>query len=138
MPTSLKSQLSTVPLPDNRVMTPDFQDGSLPFQYTHKHSSPLRQALHTQIASHRSHSMSYKIFVVLEDFFEVPPSHMNVALTLLVTSRYSVVCVFSMRGDSSAICERSLHDKPDCVHRNRGQQDAASACPCVNTKTQPQ
>ena len=24
-----------------------FQDGSLPFQYTHKQSSPLRQALHT-------------------------------------------------------------------------------------------
>ena len=49
--TSLKSQLSTVPLPDNCVMIPVFQDGSLPFQYTHKHSSPLRQALHTQIAN---------------------------------------------------------------------------------------
>ena len=34
------------------VMIPIFQDGSLPFQYTHKHSSPLRQALHTQIANH--------------------------------------------------------------------------------------
>ena len=29
-------------------MIPVFQDGSLPFQYTHKHSSSLRQALHTQ------------------------------------------------------------------------------------------
>ena len=38
-------------LPDNCVMIPIFQDGSLPFQYTHKHSSPLRQALHTQIAN---------------------------------------------------------------------------------------
>ena len=38
-----------VPLPDNCVMTPVFQDGSLPLQCTHKHSSPLRQALHTQI-----------------------------------------------------------------------------------------
>ena len=46
-PTSPKSQLSTVPLPDNCVMTPVFQDGSLPFQYAHKHSSPLRQALDT-------------------------------------------------------------------------------------------
>ena len=45
-------QLSTVPLPDNCVMIPIFQDGSLPFQHTHKHSSPLRQALHTQIANH--------------------------------------------------------------------------------------
>ena len=26
--------------------------GSLPFHHTHKHSSPLRQALHTQIANH--------------------------------------------------------------------------------------
>ena len=51
-PTSPKSQLSTAPLPDNCVMTPVFQDGSLPFQHTHKHSSPLRQALHTQIANH--------------------------------------------------------------------------------------
>ena len=50
--TSLKSQLSTVPLPDNCVMTPVFQEGSLPFHHTHKHSSPLRQALHTQIANH--------------------------------------------------------------------------------------
>ena len=32
-------------------MTPIFQDGSLPFQYIHKHSSSLRQALHTQIAN---------------------------------------------------------------------------------------
>ena len=45
-PTRPKGQLSTVPLPDNCVMIPVFQDGSLPFQYTHKHSSPLRQALH--------------------------------------------------------------------------------------------
>ena len=51
-PTSPKSQFSTVPLPDNCVMTPVFQDGSLLFQYTHKHSSPLRQAVHTQIANH--------------------------------------------------------------------------------------
>ena len=29
-PTSLKGQLSTVPLTDNCVMTPVFQDGSLP------------------------------------------------------------------------------------------------------------
>ena len=52
MPTSPKSQLSIVLLPNNCVMISVFQDGSLPFQYTHKHSSPLRQALHTQIANH--------------------------------------------------------------------------------------
>ena len=47
-PTSPKSELSTVPLPDNCVMTPAFLDGSLPFQYAQKHSSPLRQALHNK------------------------------------------------------------------------------------------
>ena len=45
-----KSPFYSMPLPDNCVMTPIFQDGSLPFQYTHKKSSPLQQALHTQIA----------------------------------------------------------------------------------------
>ena len=47
-----ESQLSTVPWPDNCVMIPVFQDGSLPFHHTHKHSSPLWQALHTQMANH--------------------------------------------------------------------------------------
>ena len=57
-----KSQLSTLLLPDNCVMIPLFQDGSLPFHHTHKHSSPLRQALHTQIANHhiqRARKSSY-------------------------------------------------------------------------------
>ena len=51
----LNSQLSAVPLPDNCVMTPIFNDGSLPFQHIHKHSSLLQasmQALHTLIANH--------------------------------------------------------------------------------------
>ena len=41
--TSPISQLSTVPLPDNYMMIPVFQDGSLPFQYTHiqAHSGKL-------------------------------------------------------------------------------------------------
>ena len=47
-----KSAFYSIPVPDNCVMTPIFQDDSLPFQYTHKHSSPLRQALHAQIANH--------------------------------------------------------------------------------------
>ena len=66
-PTSPKSQLSTVPLPDNCVMIPVFQDGSLPFHHTHKHSSPLRQALHTQIASHhiqRARKSFYCVFFI--------------------------------------------------------------------------
>ena len=42
---------SRVPLPDC-VMTLVFQDGSLPFQHTHKHSSPLQQDLHTQMVNH--------------------------------------------------------------------------------------
>ena len=41
IPASPKGQLSAVPLPDNCVMIPVFQDRSLTFQYTHKHSSPL-------------------------------------------------------------------------------------------------
>jgi len=36
-----KSQLSKVTLPDNCVMTPIFHNGSLSFQHTHKHSTPL-------------------------------------------------------------------------------------------------
>ena len=40
-PLSPKSQLSTVPLPDNCVKKPVFQDGSLPFQYTRKCSGKL-------------------------------------------------------------------------------------------------
>ena len=75
IPTSIKSgraykpeksafyTMTMVPLPGNFVRTPVFQDGSLPFQYTHKHSSPLRQALHTQITQ-PSHSTSYKICLV--------------------------------------------------------------------------
>ena len=42
---------SRVPLPDC-VMTLVFQDGSLPFHHTHKHSSPFQQDLHTQMVNH--------------------------------------------------------------------------------------
>ena len=45
-----KTHFST--LLDNCVMIPVFQDGSLPFWQTHKHSSVLEQALCTQIANH--------------------------------------------------------------------------------------
>ena len=48
--------VSTVPLPDNCVVIPIFQDGSLPFHHNHKYSSPLSQSLHTN--SQPSHSMS--------------------------------------------------------------------------------
>ena len=47
---------STVPLSDNCLI---FQDGCLPFQYTQKHSSPLRQALHAQIAARKFFSVFY-------------------------------------------------------------------------------
>jgi len=50
--TSPKNKLSTAPLPVNCVMTAVFQDGSLPFQHTHKHSSPFHQVTYTQIANH--------------------------------------------------------------------------------------
>ena len=67
-----------VPLPDNCVMTPVL-DGFLPFQYTHKHSSPLRQALHTQIANHHIQRATKSFYCfVLEDFSKVPPSHTKV------------------------------------------------------------
>ena len=46
-PTNLKSQLSTVPLPDNCVVIPIFQDGSRPFHHNYKYSSPLSQSLYT-------------------------------------------------------------------------------------------
>ena len=62
---------ASLPLPDNCVMTPVFQDGSLLFQYTHKHSSTLVQA-----------SFAHKIdlvFVFLsQDLFKVPPGHTKV------------------------------------------------------------
>ena len=45
------------------VMIPIFQDGSLPLQYTHKNSSPLRQPLHAQIANHHI-QWAGKIFLV--------------------------------------------------------------------------
>ena len=50
--TSPKNKLSIAPLPVNCVMTAVFQDGSLPFQHTHKHSSPFHQVTYTQIANH--------------------------------------------------------------------------------------
>ena len=56
-----KVSFPTVPLPDNCVMTPVFQDGSLPFQYTHK--PPLRQALHIQIANHHIQRATKSFFV---------------------------------------------------------------------------
>ena len=64
-PTSIKSggayKPENVPLPDNCVMIPIFQDGSLHFNHTHKHSSPFRQTLHTK-NSQPSHSTNQKIF----------------------------------------------------------------------------
>ena len=62
------------PLPDNCVMTPVFQEGSLPFHHTHKHSSPLRQALHTQIANHhiqRARKSFYCVFFFVFVFLSV-------------------------------------------------------------------
>ena len=40
------------------VMTHVLQDGFLPFQHTHKHSSPFKQALHMHTNSQPSHSTS--------------------------------------------------------------------------------
>ena len=51
------------------MMTPVFQEGSLPFQYTHKHSSPLRQALHTQIANHHIQRARKSFYCVFFFFF---------------------------------------------------------------------
>ena len=63
-PKSPKSQLSTIPLPDNCVMICVFQDGSLPFQYTQKRSSSLRQALLTKIANnHIQQARNFVIFL---------------------------------------------------------------------------
>ena len=90
IPASIKSggaykpEKSALPLPDNCVMTPVFQEGSLPFHHTHKYSSPFRQALHTQIANHHIQQARKSFYCVfwgfffLEDFFKVPPSQMKV------------------------------------------------------------
>ena len=53
----------------------------LPFQCTLKHSSPLRQTLHTQIANHHINELENlfsAFFFNVGGFFKVPPSHMKV------------------------------------------------------------
>ena len=42
------------------------------FQYSHKHSSPLRQALHTQIANHHIQNVCFCFFKCCTIFFKVP------------------------------------------------------------------
>ena len=69
--TSPKIQLSTVPLPENYVMPTILQDGSLSFKHTHKHSSPLQQALHTQVSNHHISATNFFYFI----FFESTTSH---------------------------------------------------------------
>ena len=49
IPTSIKSGRAYKP-EKSAFHSTCFQDGSLPFLHTHKHASPLRQVLHTQIA----------------------------------------------------------------------------------------
>ena len=69
-----KNQLSTVHLPENCEMIPLFKDGSLPFQHTHKHSSPLRQEELKNVSS----VSSFFFFLSVGGFFKVSPSNMKV------------------------------------------------------------
>ena len=74
------------------------QDGSRPFQHSHKHSGPLRQALHTQIANH--HIQQARKSLSVEGKFcpamhmKVPPAHYK---GLQATSKGHVSLVESYR-----------------------------------------
>ena len=63
------SQLSTVPLPDNCVMIPVFQDAWLSAFPIHLQTFKPTQASFAHTNSQLSHSMSYKIFLEFFLFF---------------------------------------------------------------------
>ena len=54
-------------------------DTHLPFQQTHKHSSPVRQVLHTQTANNHIQRARKSFNVFLS--FKVPPSYMKAQAT---------------------------------------------------------